>query len=371
MVKIVLMLQKPKQINSEENLFNSPIFSIAINALIAIFLMILCVPIIIITIATIIDSKPIDFSQFAGAIGDTFGGSMGPPIAFIGAILTFLAFYIQYRANDQQRNDLKMERFENKYYELLKLQRANVEEMDIAGRISGRKCFVPMFYELRYIYTLVKLTIESQHTMLSMQYYEEVNVMDFSYKIFFYGIGYNSEKNYVSDFNEIELSLFEIVKENLEQGQKEFENSLKINPSMRYCTHKMPLTGKADFLTIDFFYYPFDGHLNLLGHYHRHLFHTAKFIISQDFIREQEKYQYIKTLRAQLSDFEQLMLYYNSLAWFKTDWNELFTDYMLIKNLPIPLADFDVRPEERFKDDIVRIMRERNVHLFEHHDSRF
>ncbi|MBK6283686.1 MAG: hypothetical protein IPF54_14470 [Draconibacterium sp.] len=66
--------------------------------------------------------------------------------------------------------------------------------------------------------------------------------------------------------------------------------------------------------SIEFYYFPFDGHVNLLGHYYRHLFQTAKYITEQDMLSDKEQYGYIKTLRAQLTNFEQLLLYYNSIA---------------------------------------------------------
>ena len=62
----------------------------------------------------------INFSE-TGNIGDTIGGILGPFIAIAAAILTFFAFWVQYKANEQQKLDLKIERFENKFYELLKL----------------------------------------------------------------------------------------------------------------------------------------------------------------------------------------------------------------------------------------------------------
>ncbi|MCH5715567.1 hypothetical protein [Niabella hibiscisoli] len=65
-----------------------------------------------------------------GQMGDAFGGTMGPVIAWIAAILTFAAFYIQYEANKEQRNqfakqanDTVIERFENRFFELIKLHR--------------------------------------------------------------------------------------------------------------------------------------------------------------------------------------------------------------------------------------------------------
>lgn len=62
-----------------------------------------------------------------GQIGDTFGGIIGPIIGFVGVLTTFYAFYIQYIANNEQRSqiknqelDLKVERFENRYFELIR-----------------------------------------------------------------------------------------------------------------------------------------------------------------------------------------------------------------------------------------------------------
>lgn len=64
--------------------------------------------------------KSIVTTEEIGLIGDTMGGTMNPFIAISAAILTFLAFWIQYKANEQQKRDLQVERFENKFYEMLK-----------------------------------------------------------------------------------------------------------------------------------------------------------------------------------------------------------------------------------------------------------
>lgn len=54
-----------------------------------------------------------------GTIGDTIGGTMGPFVAIAAAILTFLAFWVQFKANEQQRKDIALERFESNFFELL------------------------------------------------------------------------------------------------------------------------------------------------------------------------------------------------------------------------------------------------------------
>ncbi|WP_339655337.1 hypothetical protein [uncultured Maribacter sp.] len=47
-------------------------------------------------------SPKLDFSE-TGPVGDTIGGIMNPFIALVGILLTFLAFYMQIKANEQQR----------------------------------------------------------------------------------------------------------------------------------------------------------------------------------------------------------------------------------------------------------------------------
>lgn len=329
--------------------------------------------------------RNIDFSE-TGQIGDTIGGIMGPFIAIGASILTFLAFWVQYQANVQQRHQYleslrkqkeetlaheriwRIERFENRFYELLKLHKANVEEMNIADKVRGRKCFVHMFYELRYCYIVVSDYKKVADSDTEENYsYSKIDTLDLAYRIFFYGLGHHSEKHFINVLNEGQMHLFRDVKSFLSKIQDsylEFENN---NPGMRYFTFGMPLSGIADERTVEFYYYPYDGHVNRLGHYYRHLFQTVAYVASQDFLTDDEKYGYVKTLRAQLSNFEQLMLYYNSLAWFDKEWREFFTRFRLIKNLPLPLADFHVRPENHYKKEIDEL-RQSGIEMFEWHE---
>lgn len=151
--------------------------------------------------------------------------------------------------------------------------------------------------------------------------------------------------------------------------QEKVLNHFKTFPTENYYVYGLPPSGIPDEKTVEFYYYPFDGHANRLGHYYRHLFQTTKYVISQEneLINESDKYEYIKTLRAQLSNYEQLLIYYNALAWFDEEWKLAFTDYRLIKNLPLPLADFHQSPKIHFAKEIER-MRNRGVEMFEWHE---
>ena len=324
----------------------------------------------------------VDYKQ-TGAIGDTINGIAGPFIALIAAIITFLAFYIQYKANIQQKDQFikslekqkeerteqekiwRIERFENKFYELLKLHKQNVDELNIADKIFSRKCFVQMFYELRCCYKTSEDFYKNVSAETKVEYeYDKVNLMDFSYRIFFFGIGLHSEKHFVHNLKKGELHLFNQVKPFLEKIQEKVLGYLHDNPTERYYTYGLPLTGKANDNTVEFYYFPFDGHVNKLGHYYRHLFQTVTYIITQDFLTDDEKYSYTKTLRAQISNFEQLLLYYNSLAWFDDEWREYFTKFRFIKNLPLTLADFDIPPTKHFEKEIKELS-DKGIAMFE------
>jgi len=92
----------------------------------------------------------------------------------------------------------------------------------------------------------------------------------------------------------------------------------------------------------------YGGHQFKLGHYYRHLFQTVKYINEQTIFDYCEKYEFAKTLRAQLSTPEQYLLFFNSLSITGREWeyskiqsspNEnvnchLITKYNLIKNIP-------------------------------------
>lgn len=64
-------------------------------------------------------------------------GFTGTFIAWGAAALTFIAFWVQYKANLQQREDLRVERFEHNFFELLHLFQQVVEELDLDLTILG------------------------------------------------------------------------------------------------------------------------------------------------------------------------------------------------------------------------------------------
>lgn len=81
----------------------------------------------------------VDFSD-TGEIGDTIGGIMGPFIAIAAAGLTFIAFWVQYKANIQQRHDIAIERFESNLFEMIHIQQEIINGLKIedVGSLQNR-----------------------------------------------------------------------------------------------------------------------------------------------------------------------------------------------------------------------------------------
>tara|TARA_R110002126_G_scaffold64790_4_gene165788 strand:- start:1292 stop:2452 length:1161 start_codon:yes stop_codon:yes gene_type:complete len=96
----------------------------------------------------------VDFSK-TGPIGDTIGGIMNPFIALVGILLTFLAFYMQIKANQIQKqlflNGLKAEKEKDNELErkdaLYKLSLLKVDLETIKIDINEKASKIKDFYE--------------------------------------------------------------------------------------------------------------------------------------------------------------------------------------------------------------------------------
>src|SRR5690606_14975927 len=62
----------------------------------------------------------ISFNTDSGAIGDTIGGITAPIVNILGAVLIFISFQEQVKANTQQIENQNIDRFRNDYEEIKK-----------------------------------------------------------------------------------------------------------------------------------------------------------------------------------------------------------------------------------------------------------
>jgi len=292
-------------------------------------------------------NQDFDFST-SGQIGDTIGGLMNPFIALAGVIVTGLAFYIQYKANQQQRElflkeqaenkrqlqeqidnqnkQNQLQQFESQFYEMLKLHRENISEMKINGydfeegrtlkkfekTTEGRKIFVTMKTEFECI-----LSIYSKDRKLNKEGFQKC------YKLFFSGLE-EFDKTYPDE---------NIFTELFRKARKQHQE-----PELDKITTNQDRKEFLPYAKLYFNYKPFAGHSSRLGHYFRHLYLTVKSIANSTIVTDyDEKMKYLRILRAQLSNHEQILLFYNWLSEYGSDWenkkHSFFTEYCMIHNL--------------------------------------
>lgn len=285
-----------------------------------------------------------------GPIGDTINGIAGPFIAILAALLTFLAFYIQYKANLQQRSQFKItlkkqnadaieqernrlkDKIESRFFELLKIQRENVSDFHSKGK-SGRSVVIDIYDEFNELFELIKLWYTFEKSELTNKTDWNKRCCEIAYLILFFGLGNKTTESLLvsiksiiqnDTFYENEFYRFALKGMVDNHIKRREENKAKLKIEKQYLDH--------------------DGHQSRLGHYFRHLFQTIKFIDSQpnSLLSYREKYIYVKTLRAQLSNHEQAIFFYNSLTYLGKSWEKgenkddkkLITKYNLIKNIP-------------------------------------
>lgn len=288
-----------------------------------------------------------------GAVGDAINGVAGPFIALGAAILTFMAFNAQLNANTAQKQqfldqakDVKRERFESRFFEMIRLHRANVEEQNVQDRIFGRKVFTTYYFELRYIYFALEQCHRNNMPKPALSVGELTNL---AYLIFFYGIGHVTKKVFDQlapayanlDFFRKLIEKLELQQNAYKIGEGAINTDLVIESDL----------GKAIFVQV---YRPFTGHGAKLGHYYRHLVRSTRYVHEQDesFLSPKDKNDYVRMLQCQLSNFEQIMLHYNSVSLLGLGWETYIVKYQMIVNVPYAFTDFGLTPELKYKDII-------------------
>ena len=236
----------------------------------------------------------IDFTR-TGQIGDTIGGIMGPFIAIAAAGLTFIAFWVQYKANIQQRHDIALERFESNLFEMIHIQQ----------EITNG------------------LLIEELSSSIEIKTQKGRDVFQFVY---------------------------ETANHKIWLGDERRDSTLK---------HALELSddAKLEIANLERMWF--------LDHYYRHLYRIFKYIDDADenIVDAQRKYEYVCIVRASLSQYELIMLFYNGFSHQK--FKKLIEKYAILNNLRCGLLASDrdrnlysgkFAPEYSYREDEGRNM---------------
>ena len=186
---------------------------------------------------------------------------------------------------------------------------------------------------------------------------ENLVLMKFAYSLFFYGFPrvnpYEKYKGKCVLENIIYQSLLRIPFEKADVRYQDYflEDKFKV---LRY-----PLKCSAH-------YEMMKGHNEELGTYYRQMFQFFMAIsdVNKVIADEEQKYRYAKLLRSQLTDSEQVLLYYNSMSEMGTEWNRksrfqdnlresmgLIARFRLIKNIPGNYPFFGLTPDIVYQND--------------------
>lgn len=291
-------------------------------------------------------SSSIAFNSETGAIGDTFG-IMNPFVAIAAALITFAAFWVQYQANQSMLNENRKQQIITRFYEMLKIHRENVQELEWIQTIyspkdtksllkkvpdeeliekKGRQIFYFYLTEFDLIYDILGV--------LSPKMKKKERITR-AYSIFYYG---NDDEYLNYDLrNKLYQSLAETNPKRFSSRIMEILSSHKDSKEMESISQTFSSLRKF-FLTQP----PFYGHFEELNNYYRHLFLTVKTIADEDekYITLDEKRNLLRILRAQLSNREQIMLFYNWFTGYGSLWeedgddgNHFFTQFRMIHNI--------------------------------------
>ena len=265
--------------------------------------------------------------QRLGQIGDFSSGVIGTLIAFIVAIYAIRT----YKLERQQQNEASVSAMLST---MLDLHKQNVSEIEVTyyhtakKKYKGRDAFEVFVSELREIYGVVYEAINKIIAQGPEQYGEwssESNKKRLAHMLSYGYFFYDVDTYLITDEGGSALfMLSEMVRAEARQ---------KIPEKMQDLQRHM-----------------------ILGHYYRHLFNMVNFIDKHSFTSKYEKKSfYVKLIRSQLSDYEQILLYYNSLSTLGFDWNKplgkaeidemnLICKYRLVKNCPYYIPYFGIDP---------------------------
>lgn len=291
-----------------------------------------------------------------GQVGDFLGGVIGTIAGALSVILLYKTLKVQIDFNKKQKEDLAIERFENKFYEMLKIHRDNVDQISINNNVSGRKAFSRLFNELRFTYYYcVNNITEQRKSNIQIQLSDE-KIYNIAYLVFFFGTGQISDSLVKDLLDKDSITVFNHITETIKIDKELHRND-------KTCKSLKTVSCEGEKISFYYNYVPFQGHMGNLSHYVRHLYQLIRFVdekypeteASDAEKNKKSKEDYVATIRSQLSIYEQAFLYYNAISvlgapWLDSEKSEgsLLKKYSIIKNLPKPLADFYKTPDEVF-----------------------
>ena len=259
-----------------------------------------------------------------GLMGDSYGlfNALFSGLAFIGVLLTLCL----------QSRDSKKRKVVEQYYQMLDVQQKVIDEINVAqvrkgkqgeslATAKGRKAFVEFKIQMKYLVNAIKEVSERNGFEFS-----DIDIADIAYAVFFYGSSKMWKPfmmEYLKDYPETERLVDAII--------------ARLDVEKRFILYR--------------------PNQNYLSVYFRNMYNAIKLIDNCKLINAEEKMDYVKILRAQLSNAELYILFFNLISRFGKKWidNDYVSKYQLIQNLPSKYCDGynpkDFFPEIKFESE--------------------
>lgn len=230
-------------------------------------------------------------------LSSTVNGLMNPFIALSAAILTFMAFWVQYNANQNIHNENKKQQAERQFYEMLKIHRDNVEKIEFVYFGSENEAkYSPFIKNGDLLFPVYEKRFDLIHAkgQCAIQYY--LTELKTIYECLPKGSKEKLKKAYDVFFNGLDNCTYCSVDDI--GALKEIK---KLINSRDLVIDKKIIMPRSSIM---------NGNKTILNPYYRHLYLTVKSIVNSNF-DEPEKKNYLNILRASLTAEEQALLFFN------------------------------------------------------------
>ncbi len=268
----------------------------------------------IVSFFIIIFNKSYNFNEtsiidpnLASQFGDFFGG-------FVGTIFSILSVFLLIYTILHQNKESKKTALETNFFRMIDYHNQNVNQLKIPHLDStrrddfseGRRAFVQFKIQIHRLFEIVREVKNEKYYQLT-----EEQIADIVYIIFYYGI----DGSWVS-FIESKLERYAPISNELASN---IQAKINLNPNL-----KIGRTNQTNLST-----------------YFRNMYNAIKMVDESKFLAESEKKELIKIYRAQLSNPELYVLFFNVLSRFGKKWkeNKYITTYQLLKNIPHNYCD--------------------------------
>lgn len=248
----------------------------------------------------------------ASQFGEFFGG-------FIGTLLSFLSIVLVSYSILKQTYERRRESVITSFYKMIDYHYHNVEQIKVPSINNksleeGRRAFVVFKVQIKRLIQVL-CGINDKHS-LNLNGHDIAMI---AYMVFYYGLS-DSWK----DFIEEKISCVDCRKLVLEELQKYSD----AYPNLNLCRTNQ----------------------TILSAYYRNIYNAIKLIDKEDVFCKREKSELIKIFRAQLSNPELYVLFFNLISSFGTKWidNHYVTKYSLLKNIPFDYLD-GYNPKDYFE----------------------